>query len=177
MIQLTFEDVDLFDNEHQVFLPTLKGGTYRFEHSLRAIASWEESHLKPFLVKDEKTTQEIFDYFQCMCLDPGFDPRLIQVKQEEALVSYMAVQPSATTIKKDQGVPNGRFETSETIYATMVMMGIPFECQDWNIYRLFNMIEVISNRSSPKKKMTPHQIMEQNRTLNEQRKRQMHTKG
>lgn len=178
MIKIHFNNVDLFDDEHQVFLPTVEGGVYSFEHSLKAIADWEATYQKAFLVKDEKTPQEMFDYCRCMCLDPTFDSRLLGTKQEQTLLEYMATVPSATVIHRDnQPLPPGHFETSETIYATMFMMGIPKECENWNLYRLFNVIDVISSRNKPKQKMTPHEIMKQNHDLNEQRKKQFRTKG
>ena len=49
--------------------------------------------------------------------------------------------------------------TSETIYADMVALGIPFECQKWHLNRLIALIRECDRRNRPPKKLSKEEIM------------------
>lgn len=67
--------------------------------------------------------------------------------------------------------------TAEEIYGLMFMSQIPLEFENRNLNRLLIVLRVISDYNQPKKKMDTHDIYQQNRKLNEERKKQLGTKG
>ena len=71
----------------------------------------------------------------------------------------------------------GKIYTAEEIYGLMFMSQIPLEIENRNLNRLLIVLRVISDYNQPKKKMDTHDIYQQNRKLNEERKKQLGTKG
>lgn len=144
-------------NEYTNKIFWLPGGTFRFEHSLKAITKWEQRHFKPFLKNDpDRTLEEQLDYYYCMCLDTNFDERYLylcpQVVKE--LQKYINTQFTATTIG-NKGGKNSIILTSEVIYAYMALSHVPFTCDKWNIYNLLLVLgaigELQSSANEPKK--------------------------
>ena len=177
MIKLHLEDATFFDETTNEFT-TVAGGDYTFEHSLKAIADWESRWRKPFLINEKKTTEQLLDYYIDMAVGPKPNPYLFTPDAINALNQYISDSPTATRItSKESGAQNHSYVTSESLYAMMAMGGVPFECDTWNINRLVILLQVISERSKPQKKMSARQILAQNRKLNEERRRKMKTKG
>lgn len=177
MLTLTFEDVDSFDNATNQFI-TIKGGTYDFEHSLRAIFEWEGKYQRPFLTRDEKTSEEMFNYFKMMCFQKDFEPALFLHNYDNLvkLQEYISSEVSATKIN-DSGEISTRIITAEVLYAYMFKSGMDISVQDWHISRLLKTLAVISSFSEEPKKMSPDEIRQQNRELNRIRKEKYKTKG
>lgn len=178
MIKLEIPDREMFDNDTSEFT-MLPGGTFKFEHSLKAIAMWEEKWEKPFLVKTPPhTTEESMDYFRCMCFDPSFDTRLLTPDSVMLLNEYIKKPATATVFNSsEKTMPNGQFTTSELLYARMAEAGLPFECDRWNINRLFVVFRIIANDQGEKKKMSQRESARQQYEINQQRLKAMHTKG
>lgn len=176
MLTLEIPTQELFNNETGTFI-NIEGGTFTFEHSLRAIAKWESVYCKPFLVKDEKTKPELLDYFSMMCLDKRFDNNLLTSDVQRKLAEYISFPATATTFRNDDSGQNESYISSEVIYATMADLGIPFYCDKWNFNRLSALIRVLAIRHSPKKKRSRSELYTSMRALNEQRRKQMNSKG
>lgn len=177
MITLSIGAMDYFDESSNKFVA--KGGTLvRFEHSLLSVSKWESKYRKPFLVKEQKSNQETMDYFLFMALDP-FDPRELTNDNIQALADYLNEEPQTATRVTPTPDKHGRkiVLTSEVIYAYMAMGGVPFEAELWNINRLLKLIEVINEFNKPEQKMSKAKTIQQNKQLNEARKRKYKTKG
>lgn len=179
MITLRFDDVELFNQTTNEFF-TVKGGTFRFEHSLKSVAKWEEKHKKPFLTNEPHTRQEMIDYFADMVLDGKFSKALLTPEHEIALNKYIAEEHTATRINYKGGKSQpGTYVSSEVLYASMAMNGVPFEADKWNLSRLMMLLGVIAvrNGNGDANKMSRSEIYEENRRLNEQRKKMFNSKG
>ena len=177
MITLQIDDVELYDHETNEFI-NLKGGTFSFKHTLRAINLWESDYKKPFMTSN-LTQKELKMYYVYMCLDYGITTSHITQSVYETLTEYIKDSRTATVISRSggTGVSNVKSITSELIYSMMVAAGVPFEAEDWNVNRLLTLLEVISIQNAPKEKMSRDDIYRQNRELNERRKKQYKTKG
>lgn len=122
--------------------------------------------------------KQLMNYYKCMCLDSDFTNDYLIPSVVENLSEYMANVPTATTFQnEDKGQSVHKIITSEVLYGMMVSGQVPFECSEWNINRLLVLLQVISDAQSPDKKMSNQEIMEQNYTLNEERKAKLKTKG
>ena len=177
MITLTFKDVDAYNDETNQFL-SIKGGTYDFEHSLRAIFEWEGRYQRPFLSRDVRTSQEMLDYFKMMCFQKDFNPELFLYNHEalDNLQSYIDSEASATRIE-DRGETNTKVITAEVLYAYIFKAGMDITVQDWHISRLLKTLAVIGSFSEEPRKMSANEIRQQNRELNRLRKEKYNTKG
>lgn len=154
------------------------GGTYRFEHSLKAIARWEEFWKLPYLSNADRFTREqTLSYYCCMCEDATIDYRLINHDVEKVLIDRINDRATATTIQNGSSGPSAKVVTSEEIYANMAMAQVPYSCEDWHFNRLLMVLTIIGDKHSPKKKMSREEIYAQNRDLNERRKKELNTKG
>lgn len=175
MLTIKVEDQELYDQEANQFI-TVIGGTFHFEHSLRAMSKWEEKYEKPFLV-ERHDPEELKDYFCMMCLDDGFSQPLLTDDVIAKLNDYVAAKHTATRITSRDGPNNGSVQTTEVIYASMAMAQVPFDCDTWNINRLLMVLSVIAERSNPPKKMSRGEILQQNADLNRQRRAALKSKG
>ena len=176
MIELSMSKPEEWDEEKQVFV-IHEPVTYKFEHSLVALANWEIKHRKPFLTSTRKTTDELLDYYQCMAIGSVPDRELFTVDDANKLNAYISDTPTATVIRPRDGETSSSYMTSETIYAMMAMSGVPFECDKWNLNRLVMVLGVISERNKPQAKMSKSETIETYRSLNDQRRREMNSKG
>lgn len=184
MLTINFKDKEMWNNQTDRFT-TIKGGTFRFEHSLLAISKWEADWKIPFFAvlmdkndhRYDKSTKSIIDYFGKMCIDDGFDTRLIGNEELPLFEKYIGESRTATFFSRQERQNGEQIVTSEVIYAAMAQAQIPFECDRWNISRLTTLIRVIANRSQEPKKMSRSEILSENKKLNEERKQKFHTKG
>lgn len=175
MLTINVPSEEFWDSEKEEFV-VRDAEEYEMEHSLVAVAKWEAIWHKPFLVP-RHTTDEMLSYFQCMCL---YDPIPLDAFSNEIvdqISKYISDQQTATRINARDDPHGATVQTAETIYATMAMANVPFECDKWNINRLLIVLKVISERNKPEKKMSNAEILAQNRELNAQRRAELHTKG
>lgn len=178
MLRLTVPGYELFDESNQEFI-TIGEQHLELEHSLHAVALWEERHHKPFLTREEKTEEESIDYIRCMMLKPvdeifyKYMPGWVFKK----ICDYMDDPMTATTIRKQNGPPSREIITAELVYYWMIAAGVPFECQYWNLNKLFTLIEVCNIKSQPPKKMGKNELRQRNTALNAARRAKLHSKG
>ena len=102
---------------------------------------------------------------------------LLSQKNINDILQYIDDPMTATTIKDIPGKKNSEVVTSELIYYWMVALEIPFECEKWHINRLLTLIKVCNIKNQPAKNMSRREVLNQNRLLNEARRKKYHTKG
>lgn len=159
-----------------------------FEHSLASLSEWESEHEKPFFPpndKDQKTLDEMISYFEAMLVSSRKNIHLVSLLDDEQLLElseYIQRGRTATTVREIQE-KTGKKEnvTSELIYYWLVAFKIPFEPTDkWHLNRLLTLVRVCSIKNAPAKKPTRAsraQQVQSMRSLNEQRLREMGTRG
>lgn len=172
---------EFFNGETNEFF-YLKETTFKIEHSLVAISKWESKWHQPFLDdKIEKTDEMTIDYIRCMTISQNVDPEIYYHLPSETMKEisdYIGDPMTATRFMNiDRGVNNGEFVTSEVVYYWMIAHHIPLECEKWHFNRLMTLIQVCNEKSSQPKKMNRRDIYNQNRALNEARKKAMHSRG
>jgi hypothetical protein len=180
MLTLIVGGMEAYDELNKEFV--MRGGaTLQLEHSLVSLSKWESKHEKPFLGKEEKTTEEVIDYVRCMILTPDFPPGHLHKLSEqnfEEINRYLDRKMSATFFHEPPGAPRSRdVITSELIYYWMTVFSIPFECENWHLNRLFTLIRICNVKQAKPQKMSRSAIAARNRELNAQRRAQLGTKG
>lgn len=175
MLTLSLPTVDMWDQSNERFIVAGDYGTYQFEHNLKAIAEWESIWKIPFLDDNDKTIEMTRHYAALMCTKT-ISPDWIDDGALMKIAEYINEDKSATTIKSD-GKSNNKIITSEVLYGYMSEAQIPFDTDTWHLSRLLKLIEVVGNLRTPPKKMSQTEIMEQNKRLNEERRRKFKTKG
>ena len=176
MLQLNVAlGVEQFDDEKEEFIYP-KEITLHLEHSLLSISKWESKWHKPFLVKKEKTAEELMDYIKCMTLTKNIDPTVydyLTTHHYKQIEGYIHDSMTATTFSKNTTGNGGKKETvtSELIYYWMFSLGIPMECQQWHINRLLTLVEVFNRKNAPSKKMSKQATMSRYSAMNAARKK------
>ena len=180
MLRIKITSGEAFDEESQKFVD-IEPEYLDFEHSLVSLSKWEAEYEKPFLSKEEKTTEEIRAYLRHMLLTPDVsDEKLDRLSSEDynRINEYISAKRTATWFREG---PVGRGPqptiTSELIYYWMVAMTIDWDAQYWHINRLLTLIRICNEKNAPKKKMSRAEMAAQRRSLNEQRRAQMGTTG
>lgn len=179
MLKITVPRVDHFDDDTQSFI-SVDEVTLELEHSLVSLSKWESIHEKPFLTEEEKTTEEVVSYIQCMCLDPDIPPEVFsRFSREnfEQVSNYINAKQTATWFSPRRDSPNRDIYTSEVIYHLMISAGIPVEMENWHLNRLFTLIKVFDEKNKPAKKMNKADLAARNRELNRARRAAHGTKG
>lgn len=173
--------LELFDERTCQFINVnIKETTLRLEHSLVSISKWESKWCKPFISKQKHTFEESLDYVKCMTITQNVDPEVYKyIKPEDfkRISEYIEAPMTATYIREIKGKTNREQPTSELIYYWMISLNIPFECQKWHLNRLLTLIRVCSFKNQPPKKMSKAEMLAQNDAINEQRLKQLKTKG
>ena len=180
MLTIVVPGIEFFDDEAQEFV-TRDDVTLELEHSLVSLSKWESIYEKPFLGKDEKKVEEIFEYIKMMTLTPNVPEQVYQKLSEAnitAINSYIDAKRTATWFNEPPGAPQSReVITAELIYYWMISFQIPFECETWHLNRLFTLIRVCNIKAAKPKKMSRAELAARNRELNAQRKKQLGTTG
>lgn len=180
MLQITVPAAELWDERNQRFIRT-KEQKLQLEHSLVSISKWESKWCKPFLSKNNKTTEETVDYVRCMTLTQNVDPNVYFALTNENIQrvnDYIEAPMTATTFAKDNsGKASREIITSELIYYWMIALQIPDKCEKWHINRLLTLIRVCNIKNQPPKKMSQGEIMRRNSALNAARRKQLNSKG
>lgn len=180
MLQITIPAAEQWDENAQEFI-TSKEQTLSLEHSLVSLSKWESKWCKPFLAKDNKTTEETIDYIRCMSITQNVDPDIFKniTNENIDMVHKYIESPMTATWFHDEkgGKSNSEQITSELVYYWMISLNIPFECQKWHLNRLLTLIQVCNIKNKPPKKRSKKDIMSRNTALNEARKKRLNTKG
>lgn len=178
MISIHIPETEYFDESKNEFV-SIKEQTLLLEHSLISVSKWESKWHKPFLEKNDKTTEEVIDYLRCMTITQNVDPNVYYNISENDILrikDYIDDTMTATTFS-NHGRPNRQIITAEIVYYWMVTFNIPFECQKWHLNRLLTLINVCSIKNQPSKKMSKADIRSRNAALNAARRAQLGTKG
>lgn len=180
MLQVTIPASEYFDEKTGEF-HSIRETTLQLEHSLVSVSKWESKWCKPFLGSNGKTTEECIDYVRCMTITRHVDPMVYQFLTEKNFLeinAYIESPMTATTFSERE---NKRFShevvTAEIIFYWMIALNIPFECRKWHLNRLIALVRVCNIKNTPQKKLSKREIMERNRTLNEERRKRMHSTG
>ena len=180
MLQITIPAVELWDERKQEFVIT-KEQTLQLEHSLVSISKWESKWCKPFLSKQEKTSEETLDYIKCMTITQNVDPEVynyLTIGNINEINEYIETPMTATYFSDEKTNKTSREQvTAELIYYWMIALNIPFECQKWHLNRLLTLIKVCNIKNQPPKKRSRKEIMSRNAALNAARRKQLNTKG
>lgn len=184
MLRLEIAKQELFDEATNTFI-AIEPRIVELEHSLLAVSLWEAKYQKPFLDsgKSDRTFEETTFYIKSMMLDQSGDTDFIEYLNQSQLreiSAYIESKESATTFStfSEQRGRSSEIVTSELIYYWMVAYQIPFECERWNLNRLFALIRICGIKNNPnQKKMPKHAIAARNRELNNARRAQMGTSG
>lgn len=180
MLTIVVPGTEMFDDSKQEFI-TKDDFTLELEHSLVSLSKWEQIYEKPFLGKDEKSTEEILGYIKAMTLTLKVPEEVFSRLSEANILTineYLDAKMTATWFNEPPGAPSSRdVITSELIYYWMVTFQIPFVCETWHLNRLFTLIRVCNNKQSKPKKMSRSEIAARQRELNAQRRAQLGTKG
>lgn len=181
MLQIIIPEREVYDETHNEFL-MIKETKLQLEHSLISLSKWESKWCKPFLSETPKTSEENVDYVRCMTINQGVDPNVyygITPAQIKEISDYINAPMTATWFSEDKknAKKNKEVITNELIYYWMVALQIPFECEKWHINRLLTLIRVCNIKNEPPKKMSKHDLMSRNKSLNAARKAASHSRG
>ena len=178
MISIHIPSSEYFDEKKNEFV-SIKEQDILLEHSLISVSKWESKWHKPFLEKNDKTTEEVIDYLRCMTITQNVDSNVYYNISESDILrikDYIDDSMTATTFS-NQGPKNRSVITAEIIYYWMVTFNIPFECQKWHLNRLLTLVNVCSIKNQPAKKMSKADIRSRNAALNAARRAQLGSKG
>ena len=65
MLQIRIPEFEGWDEKNEIFV-NKKAQNLTLEHSLVSISKWEAKYHKPFLSREEKTSEETIDYIRAM---------------------------------------------------------------------------------------------------------------
>ena len=180
MLTIKIPDTEYYNEEISQFV-SVKERMIDLEHSLVSLSKWEAKWCKPFLGKDQKTSEEVRDYIRCMIIDRNVPDNILYAlskQQEKQIVEYIDEKMTATTFSDISSASKNReIITSEIIYYWMISLNIPFECQKWHLNRLLTLIRVCSIKNAPPKKMGRNSVLSRNAQINAARKKQLNTRG
>ncbi|WP_289307875.1 hypothetical protein [uncultured Phocaeicola sp.] len=181
MLQITIPSRDDLWDESKGEFVTSKEQKLVLEHSLVSLSKWESKWCKPFLSKQEKTTEETIDYIRCMTLTQNVDPEVYNFLTDDNIRdvnAYIEAPMTATWFSNSNtGKQNREQITAELVYYWMIALNIPFECQKWHLNRLLTLIRVCEVKNSPPKKMSRRELLNRNAALNAARRKQLNSKG
>lgn len=167
------EGGELYNEKTNEFV-ACKPQVLRLEHSLVSLSKWEQKWHKPFLVKTEKTNEEVLDYIRCMTLDSNIDASIysfLSKENYEQIDAYIQDPMTATTIGNDPNEKkNNKIVTNEVIYYWMCELNIPPEYAKWHLNRLLTLIQVASIEKAPPKKMSKREALNRTQSINAARR-------
>lgn len=179
MLQLTIVTEEGYDEVASKFVAS-DTTVLRLEHSLVSLSKWESEWELPFLGDGEKTVEQTQDYIRKMNLGEEFPENLFHSFKDSdyaAIDKYINAKMTATWFSEAQDPPSRETVTAELIYYWMISLDIPFDCQNWHLNRLLTLIKVCNLKNAPKKKMNFADIARRRSELNEQRRREMGSRG
>lgn len=179
MLRIEIKGTENWDEEKEEFVYE-KGSVIALEHSLVSVSKWEARWHKPFLSKEEKTTDEIIDYVKCMTITQNVSDETyyrLSEKNFKEINNYIEDTMTATWFAGTNQSHSREQITSELIYYWMIALNIPVEFQKWHLNRLLTLIRVCNIKNTPPKKMSRRQLLNRNAELNASRRSIMNSKG
>lgn len=182
MLELIIPPNEIYLEKENRFVE-FKGGKLQLEHSLISVRKWEAKHHKPYLGNNNKTSEEILSYIQCMTLNREVDPNIyhfLTVEMMEKIAEYIKDPMTATwfnTSTIGAARTSNEVITAEIIYYWMVALNIPTEYEKWHLNQLTTLIKVVSIKNNPERKMDPREAAIQRMRLNAQRRAKYNSKG
>ena len=181
MFTLVLTD-DSFDEKTQRFTRR-KIGSLELEHSLLSMSKWESIWKIPF-IGTEKTSEQTLSYLSLCVLTPVFDRKLLTYVNDDNISDFNAYldDPMTATVINDYrssspAKKSSTVTTSEIIYYYMLQYNIWKECELWPLNRLLTLIRVCSIKANTNNKMSEKDRQAYANRINEQRKRELNTKG
>ena len=146
--------------------------TIELEHSLLSMSKWEEITHKPFFGDSPKSTDEHILYMKCMIMNDADPDSILRLSKEDInkISNYLEDPHTATWFSKsDNKGKSKEVLTSELIYYYMTVIGIPFECERWNLKRLLTLIQIANEKNKKQEPEDPRKTAQKYRELNRQR--------
>lgn len=152
------------------------------EHSLVSLSKWEQENEKPFFGLDEKTPEEMLDYWRKMVIGPLPKEDFVGLLTEEQAASisnYINAKRSGTTFRETPGQRGGpQIVTHEQMYSWLVSFRIPFyPVEHWHISNMMNLVRAMSIQQTKQKPVSHAQRMEDQRAINAERRARMGSSG
>ena len=178
MLEVFVKGCEQYDENKNIFV-SIKDQTLKLEHSLLSISKWESKWHKPFINKENKSTEEVIDYIKCMTINTVNDDIYKCINDSIFCIvnNYISDPMTATTFNDINNRPSREIITSEIIYYWMITYNIPFECEKWHLNKLLTLIKVCNNKNNPDKKMSRSEVIRRNKELNNKRRMVMNSKG
>lgn len=186
MLKLTIPGIENWDSKNNVFVYT-DVVELELEHSLVSLSKWEAEWGKPFLGPDIKSDEETLSYVRIMTLTPDISPEVYNRLSHDNIRKvneYLEAKMTATWFNErgpqKAGPKKREIITAEIIYHWMISFQIPFEAEHWHLNRLITLIKVLNEKNAPadkNRKMSPREVAQRNRELNEQRLAKLGTSG
>jgi|SRR3954463_767336 len=182
MLRLEIKATENFNEMTGRFVKT-EATTLELEHSLASVSKWEAKYKIAFLSNKKMTEEQTKDYIRMMNPPGEFPESLFEAFTADdfnRVRLYIEEKMTATYVPETGNAPSGDVVTAELIYYWMIALGIPFECQHWNLDRLLTLIKVCNLKNDPKnakKKTTTSDAIAQRRAINERRRRQLGSSG
>lgn len=180
MLTITVPGIEFWDERAQEFF-TRDDVVLELEHSLVSLSKWESKWEKPFLGKEEKTTEETLSYIEMMTLtklSSGEVFTRLSNDNYKDINNYIQAKMSATWFTEHGAPPkSNEVITAELIYYWMVAFNIDLEWENRHLNKLLTLIKICNLKNAKPKKMGRAEAMERQRSLNDQRKAQLGTSG
>ncbi|MDY6073112.1 MAG: hypothetical protein SPI49_03335 [Eubacteriales bacterium] len=180
MLRIIIPAQEVYDEKFGTFC-NIKETELQLEHSLISVSKWEQIWNVPFFSEKEKTNDEILSYIKCMSINNQIDDHvflLLSTEDFKKINSYIEAKMTATWFgKENRGSVSRQVITSEIIYYWMITLGIPFECQKWHINRLLTLIKICNIKNAPSEKISRSEQINNQRMLNNARRRALRTRG
>lgn len=152
MLTITIPKRTLFNEITNRFID-VRETTIQMEHSLVSVRKWEAKWHIPFLTKDEKTDEQMRDYYKCMTISQHVDPNVYLALTTENIATiwdYIGDPMTATWFKEKQKKNVTDVITAEIIYYYMIECHIPHEFEKWHLNQLMTLIRVCGEKNDPK---------------------------
>lgn len=157
MLTIDLKETEYYEQETNTFY-TIPAYTLKLEHSLYSLSEWESRTKKSLIDTLERgmSIEDTLEYVKCMDLNkPPTELVYYTLTKKDVyeIQKYIDDPRTATTINTFNKSNNFKKQkiTSELIYYWMIEAEIPFECEHWNLNRLFTLIRVISAKRDTSK--------------------------
>lgn len=176
---------EFWDQKNEEFIYTDEK-KLKLKHSLLSVAKWECIWHKSFFnERVNDSLEETKSYVQCMTINGPFDKKvydMITFRQLADIQKYIDDTMTGSTyhtFESNRRTHGGRGKkiTAETIYYSMIQLGIPFECERWHLNRLIALIRFCEVSGGNNPKMSRDETLKMYAALNSKRKAKSRSKG